>query len=271
MAWRRITVAGVGIGLMMVAVSAWAVHSRPPADTQTSATLGTSSSAAEPPSGGFLAVGETSAVFLQLAWSDAAVSGSWDQVIVSGTKVSPVSYSIIGHLGTGGAVTISLDSATTYSGMWDGSQLSLSIPQADGTISVVRFSTADSNAYNAAVARLQGQASAAAAAEEQQREQASAAAVASASAAEASASAYAALLAATQERTCRAINGHVSSGSCASNVNGDPSGNPGAECDSAYAWFNNDGTIDRGSLETANSFYPGCFAAAASVPSNVAH
>jgi hypothetical protein len=101
----------------------------------------------------------------------------------------------------------------------------------------------------------------AAAASAQAAATAAASAGASRSAAAASEAQEQAAVIATQERSCAAIGGEVddSMGMCHSTVPGNPSGQPGSECEFAWVGFNRDGTIWQGGLETERDFYPGCF------------
>lgn len=91
--------------------------------------------------------------------------------------------------------------------------------------------------------------------------QSTSAAAASASAAQAQQDAA---TAAQKQQSCAAIGGRVDqefggAGVCASTVPGDPSGQPGAECASAYVTFSLDGTLDSDSYKTAKHDHAGCF------------
>ncbi len=74
-----------------------------------------------------------------------------------------------------------------------------------------------------------------------------------------------AAIAAQRRKSCASIGGRVDhqfggAGACASTVPGDPSGQPGAECASAYVSFSLDGgTLDSDSYQTAKHDHAGCF------------
>jgi pyruvate/2-oxoglutarate dehydrogenase complex dihydrolipoamide acyltransferase (E2) component len=96
----------------------------------------------------------------------------------------------------------------------------------------------------------------------QEAAQASAAAASQAAASAAAAAAkQTAAIQAEQQRSCAAIGGRVDAewGWCASTVKGNPSGNPGAECENANVAFNTDGSIADYAYTTDKDFYPSCF------------
>ncbi len=220
-------------------------------------------------SAGYLAEATRYAAFLQLTTSGTSVTGTWQSATLEGTTVRPASYTVAGSWDSAGHLTLTLGDAQTYSGTWQSDGLTVSIPQSDGSLASLHFAISDTTSYNAAVGALQSEAAHAAAVQQEQRQQAAASASAAASAA-------AAALEAARERSCVAINGHVDhtggmlNGWCDSNVAGDPSGEAGSDCANAQLPFNDDGTIRRTFLETANAFYKGCWPDAGSVPSNVA-
>jgi hypothetical protein len=96
----------------------------------------------------------------------------------------------------------------------------------------------------------------------QEAAQASAAAAASAAdSAQAAAEQEEEAVQATQEKSCAAIGGTVDPkwGWCASTVQGNPSGEPGSDCEYASVAFNPDGTLATWSSSTTKDSYPGCF------------
>ncbi len=159
--------------------------------------------------------------------------------------------------------------SSTLSGLLSGSTLTLYIPTENGTIAPVPLRQGSLAEYNDAVVALQQWVG---------RETAQAAAAQTEAAVAAQATAMTQFArdaqqgAATRQRTCAAINGHVDDkwGWCTSNVQGNASGDYGLECSQAHVEFNSDGSISRDDLENTNLFYPGCFPTAASVPEDVA-
>jgi hypothetical protein len=127
--------------------------------------------------GGYLAQSRGWVDFLEFTLTGTSLTGSLDAATLQGATVGHQHYAFSGVI-NGASITLTIPAGlgfqTSVSGEWQGSTITLSVPQQDGTLASVDFTPADTSKYNAAVDALQGQAQAA----QQQQAEASASAAA---------------------------------------------------------------------------------------------
>ena len=121
-----------------------------------------SSAAAEPGVSTYLCSGSTNDTLLQFRDSDGVLSGTYQFAQLSGqTPSEQVSSNSGGLSGTlnGTALTVSIGLSQALYGTLSGSQLSLNVPQSDGTIQAATCNRAAISDWNNAVRSLTSQAS----------------------------------------------------------------------------------------------------------------
>jgi hypothetical protein len=222
--------------------------------------------------GAFVATGTGYAYLLQVTTgSGGGVTGSVQTATLSadGLSVAATTNALTGTT-SDSLITLTLGGEPVTGSSASGG-VTLNFPQTDGSVSQVLFTPSSVVAYNAAVSILQGDASEASATAAESSANAAAASEAAAAAAAAASSAAAAsaaqTLADTETASCEHIGGHIGGtrstddldGNCVSNTIGDPSGQPGADCENTEIDFNSDGSIDQDTLVVVNDNYPECF------------
>lgn len=109
---------------------------------------------------GFLARASNGALFVQWTRTGNTVSGTFSEAFTSisdPTQAQSDSHSFTGVI-SGSSITLTLDSGTNLNGTLQGSQLTLSYPNSDGSLQTFAFTPSSVAAYNAAVANVQSSA-----------------------------------------------------------------------------------------------------------------
>ena len=126
---------------------------------------------------GYLYRDANTVVFVQWTQTGSDLSGTLDVAYIDpndATQVTTETHSITGVLANG-SVTLTLDKSvlgtTNLSGTFNGSALTLNVPEADGTITQATFSPASLSDYNGDVSTLQNQAGRARSAQQQAEQQ----------------------------------------------------------------------------------------------------
>jgi hypothetical protein len=135
--------------------------------------------AAEPGMTVFVCPGTTSALLLQWQDGNGSLSGTYESSSLSGQapdeQVSPESGDLSGTL-NGSAISLSIGLQQPLYGTLDGTQLTLNVPQPDGSLQAATCNSGSLSDWNSAVAALDSQAASDNSAALQQQAQASSAA-----------------------------------------------------------------------------------------------